>query len=1125
MPQGSSKKDPATDLRDALIKSLIEIPFMSALPDRRLLLQLVRRDVVNFPDVQEHNEVRIHVVQIVLACLGHPGGLRALTAALSTMAPDSPGTKRAVELIDTASLLSLLPESESKRIHDLLRRAETGPGEQGWWRAGAMESGVGVPVDATTLIVAFDRLAARPTGPGTEPSALALVRHVADRVTGSLAIELSHWAADQSDRLEIPDPSPPAVPPEPGGDRRVTGVAGTTPAVPDDPGDDTEVPEPSITPDSPDNSGESSVVYPAEEGIEPVRAGDSDSTSLRGDSAMPPVGTTPPLVRLPQVWGEIPQRNPNFTGREDLLRVIHDELNRSQETAVLPQALHGMGGVGKSQVAIEYVYRHSAEYDLIWWVPAEQEGQILASFTQLAQQLKLDVGPEVNTAVPAVRDALSTGRTPYKNWLLVFDNAEAPQSVKKFFPTVGSGKILVTSRDRDWTRFTRSVEVDVFTREESRDFLLGRELGLDGEDAERLADALGDLPLAIEQAAAWRATTGMPIEEYLDLLEQKRIDVLETSPSPDYPDSVAAAFELSLEKLREKNPAALQLLQICSFFAPEPISRDLFAGSPVAPISEELDPVLSDRFRLSRAIRDIQKYALAKIDHARDALQIHRLVQAVLVGRMTDEERVHMRRGAHTLLANGNPNNPSRPEEWRRYQGLRPHVAVSRAVESADPRVQDLVFGIVQFLYYWGDHPGSEQLAEEAHGWWAKTRGAFHPETLRLAKWLGWMRWVNGDFAGAKQLNQRTLDLYQEHIGDRDEGTLDAMYMVSIDLRTAGEFVAARDLDERILTIARQEFGRDDPATLIFAHSLGVSLRLTGEFKRAAELDEDTHRRRQMILGVHDEQTLNTLNALLIDRRELGHYLEAARRQDELYHQHLELFGNDKPSTLQAARYLAIARRKAGDHPGARALAQDTLDRYTRRYGPDYPRTIAMAVNYAVDLRHAGELDRSLAYTVDTFERYQRMFGANHLYTLSVRTNLAVVLRLMGDREEARQHDAAALAELERTLGPDHAVSLICATNLASDLYALGRFQEAYERDTDTLARSSRVLGDEHPSTLAVGVNLALDLRALGRANEGDKILADTMLRLRATLGDRHPATLNALQSLRADCDVDPTPI
>jgi hypothetical protein len=877
-----------------------------------------------------------------------------------------------------------------------------------------------------------------------------------------------------------------------------------------------------------DKSDEESVATTAGLGIVPdgdLLQADSSTTSLRGESAMPPVGTTPPSVKLPQVWGDVPQRNPNFTGREDLLKKIHEELMRTQETAVLPQALRGMGGVGKSQVAIEYVYRHSAEFDLVWWIPAEQEGQILASLTQLAQQLKLDVPPEANSAVPAVRDALSTGRTPYRNWLLIFDNAEAPQDVKKFFPTVGAGKILVTSRDLEWARFTRSAEVDVFTRQESCDFLLDRDLGLSDSDADDLAEALGDLPLAIEQAAAWRAATGMPVGQYLGLLEQKRIEVLETAPPADYPSSVAAAFQLSLNKLREINPAALQLLQICSFFAPEPISRDIFAGSPVAPIGPDLDPVLADSFRLSRAIRDIQRYALAKIDHRRNALQIHRLVQAVLIGRMSDNERALMRKGAHTLLANGNPNNPANPSEWRRYQALRPHVTVSRAVESPDPRVQDLVFGIVQFLHHWGDHTGSEQLAEEAYHCWKINRGETDPQTLRLAKWLGYTRWVNGKYTEARELNRRTLELYRESLGDEDEGTLDAMYMVVVDHRTSGDFHQAKELDERTFAVARKEFGADDPATLNYAHSLGVTLRLLGEFKRAAALDADNFKRRQIVLGPNEPTTLDSLNALLIDLREEGHYLEAAQRQEALYRQHVELFGHETPATLQAARYLAIALRKAGNHPRARELAKDTLTRYRRRYGEDYPQTIATAVNYAVDLRHAGEWEEAGLLSTATLDRYRRMFGERHAYTLAARTNLAIVLRLQGDVEAAHRHNSEAWHMLEATLGESHTVTLTCATNLASDLYSRGDFQQAYERDVDTLANSERSLGAEHPSTLAVGVNLALDLRALGRAKEGDRILADTMAKLRATLGDRHPATLNALQSVRADCDVDPMPL
>ena len=838
---------------------------------------------------------------------------------------------------------------------------------------------------------------------------------------------------------------------------------------------------------------------------------------------MPPVATsTGRTSGLPLVWGDVPQRNPSFTGREDLLALLHEELTRSRQTAVLPQALHGMGGVGKSQVAIEYVHRHSAEYDLIWWIPAEQPNQILDSLTRLAERLDLGAGPEANVAVPMVREALSTGGLPYERWLLVFDNAEAPDELQRYFPTGGAGKILVTSRDMDWARVTRVLEVDVFERPESIDFLRNRNPDLTHDEADRLAEALGDLPVAVEQAAAWRAATGMPVDEYLELLESKRIELLDASPSPDYRKSVAAAWQVSLDKLHDINPGALQLLQVCSFLAPEPINRALFASSPLALITPELDTLLSDTFRLSRAIRDVQRYALARIDHRTNTLQIHRLIQAVLIASLDEEEKTRLRRGAHTLLANSNPNKPESRADWPRYQALLPHVLVSDAVESPDPRVHELVFGVAKFLYYWGDHQGGQELVQRAFDCRVADRGESDPHTLTVGKWLGWMRWVNGDYSGARELNERLLELYRAGYGEEDEGTIDAMSVVSADLRASGEFKASRDLCERGHQISSRVFGDDDPTTLNCAHSLGVALRWTGQFIQAAELDQATYTRSAVVLGPASDRTLNTRNGLTVDLLELGRYIDGCRQQEDVYRQHVEAFGIENPSTLRAARTLAVARRKAGDHEGALALSRETLEKYSRRYGEAYPMTLAAAVNHAVDLRHAGNMDKALAVGENTIVAYERMFGPNHSLTLSARTNSAVVLRLQGDPEGALRHDDKTVALLTEALGADHPTTLTCATNLASDLAALGRVQEAYERDTDTLVRSERVLGVEHPSSLACGVNLALDLRALGREPEADRMQADAMARLRHVLGDRHPATLNALQSIRADCDVDP---
>lgn len=1118
MAQPSGRRDPATEFRYALIEILNEHQCTDALADRRLLINLIRSEARDLPELGERPQARLHIIEIVNVCHQHPGGLPALLSGLAIMAPDHNGTKRAQRLFETTSLAGLLPEPEIHRGTELLRRPELHRVDA--WRQIVEELAPQLHTGDATLPQAFEQLSLLHTGQHVEPPALALIGRLAEKLDGPIATALDRWRQDQLDRLWL----------------------STEQGVQAPQGDRTDVTEATATGQPPEEA-----VAPADDSARvAVHAGGLPRDILGDDlPLMPQMSESPPTVndgdvmasvastrgvadteRLPQVWGDVPPRNPHFTGREALLAKLHEDLRATRATAVLPQSLHGMGGVGKSQVAIEFVHRHRSDFDLVWWVPSEQPGLVLSSLTKLAERLRLDAGPEANTAVPAVKEALSTGQTPYTNWLLIFDNAEDLNEVRRFFPTGGAGKILVTSRNPEWAGVTRTLEVDVFPREESIQFLRTRTPELSDEDADRLAHALGDLPLAIEQAAAWRAATGMPVNDYLSLLEAKRIELLEDTVSPDYDKPVAAAWNMSLDKLEETNLAALQLLQVCSFFAPEPISRELFAGSPTASITPDLDSMLGDPIRLARAIRDIQRYALARFDHRNDTLQMHRLVQTVLVGRMDDSQRDVMRRGAHTLLASGDPLQPGRRSRWARYQGLLPHVQVARAVEATDPRVQDLVFRVVEFLYHWGDHEGCERLAAEAYGYRLEQFGESHPQTLRLAKYLGYIQWVLGKYDKSEPLQARTLQLYLQRVGDEDEGTLDAMTMVAASLRAKGDFVGARDQDERALTSSRRQFGPDDPATLVAAHNLGISLRLTGEFRRAAELDADTHQRRALVFGPDAEPTLRTLNGLVIDQREAGAYLGAHARQEEVYKQCLAAAGGERsPVVMLAARNLAVSRRKAGYHEGARTLAESTMERLRRRYGDNYPDTIAAAINLAVDLRHANEREEARELGESALDRYLKLFGPNHLHTLSAQANLAIVRRLLGDTRTAYETNKDTLDGLVDTVGADHPVTLTCATNLASDLFALGDPQGAYERDTDTLARSDRTLGPDHPSTLAIAVNLSLDLRELGREQAADKIHADAMGKYRRVLGDRHPATLNAREGLRADCDVDPMPI
>ncbi|MFJ9811377.1 FxSxx-COOH system tetratricopeptide repeat protein [Streptomyces sp. NPDC101158] len=856
------------------------------------------------------------------------------------------------------------------------------------------------------------------------------------------------------------------------------------------------------------------------------RPGTSDPTPPSGTPVPVPVAPQPGLPRsaVPVVWGNVPPNNPNFVGREDLLAQVREQLLTGDTSAVLPHALHGMGGVGKSQIAIEYVYRYASDYDVVWWIPSEQPTMILTALTELSQRMGLNVSSEANRAVPAVREALRRGE-PYGRWLLVFDNAENVEAVRPYFPTGGTGKILITSRNQEWDRVARTLSVDVFTREESKSLLRRRARDLSDEDADKLAEALGDLPLAIEQAAAWQAVTGMAVPDYLRLINEKIAELmLELVPSPDYPMSVAAAWDVSLRQLEQRNPAALQLLQVCSFFAPEPISRSLFNNSRSTTIAPELDDALRTPIKLGRAIREINVYALARIEHRHDTIQLHRLVQAVLVNRMSPQQQADMRHGAHLLLADANPNSPGSRELWPRYQALLPHVVVSRAVECESPWVRGLIRGMVEFLFVWGDHAGSAAMAREALEIWTEKFGEEDQQTLEMAKWLAFILRTLGEYQEAAAMMQRTADTYIRTMGEDDEGTLDALIQLCSGLRLRAEMARGLEINRSVYERSLRAFGEDDPAALRAAHSLGVGLRLMGLYKEARTYDTETARLRALNLGENHFDTLNTLSGLSIDIRESGDYLEGAAHQEDVYARYCLHFGEDTPASLGCARVLAVCRRRAGDHAGALALGESVWTKFVNRYGPDHPDAVACAANLVVDLRQDGQLRRSRELGEATVARYAAKLGDDHPYTLSARLNLGITLRHLDDLDASGQHLAAALPGLREKLGEAHILTLTAAIGTASQYAAEGRHAEALELDERTLEILTRDHGEDHPTTLACATNKVLDLRALGRDAEATALHIETLARFRGRLGESHPATVACANGRRADVDIAPVP-
>ena len=334
----------------------------------------------------------------------------------------------------------------------------------------------------------------------------------------------------------------------------------------------------------------------------------------------PPVGQTP-VPTLPPIWNVPHNRNPNFTGRDTLLAELRTALTSGQ-TAALTQAISGLGGVGKTQLAVEYAYRFAGEYSLVWWVPSEEPATLASVYADLAGALDLPEqgATEQMVMVEAVR--LWLGRNG--GWLLVFDNAPGPTEVSGYLPQGGGGHVLVTSRNPNWGSVASPLTVQVFEREHSVEFLLKRTGQSDGEAAKELADVLGDLPLALEQAGAYMEETGTSLSQYQALFQDRQRELLRRgASSQDYPDTVATTWEISFQRLPSE---AAVLLNLCAFLAPDDIPRNLLTeGAEHLP--DPLAATVMDPLAWGEAVAALRRYSLAEVGG--ETLSLHRLVQAV----------------------------------------------------------------------------------------------------------------------------------------------------------------------------------------------------------------------------------------------------------------------------------------------------------------------------------------------------------------------------------------------------------------------------------------------------------------------------------------------------------------
>lgn len=748
------------------------------------------------------------------------------------------------------------------------------------------------------------------------------------------------------------------------------------------------------------------------------------------------------------IWNVPARRNPFFTGREDILERLYELFHSDQTAELTPvQALSGLGGIGKTQMAIEYAHRHREEYQAVLWVKADTAETLCAEIADIASLLLLPERGEQNQqrVVAAVQRWLVT----HSDWLLILDNVKDLALVSNIV-TARGGHVLLTTCSQATGAYAQRLDLATMETEEAALFLLRRAkivgpgdaletaCEADQEAALEIGQLFDGLPLALDQAGAYIEETGCTISDYFDRYRRSRTGLLSRRGDlpTDHPESVSTTFALSFEKVERASPAAAELLRLCAFLDPDAIPEEMIreGACELGPI---LRPLAADPFELDAVIAELRRTSLLQRDAETKTLSIHRVVQVVLRSTMEQETQHLWTERAVRLMHRVFPSAPMF-ETWSRCQRYLPHALIcAHVILQKDILVLEaaqLLIRVGNYLVDRGWLQEAESLLQRALYIRERLLGPEHLDVAESLHSLGWLYAEQSRYREAEPFFQRVLSIREHLLGPEHLDVAESFHRLGDISFEQGHYKDAEPFFQRALDIRKHLLG---PEHLDVAESLDTLAK--------AYMEQGRYREAELLL----QRSVTTWEHWHPDH---------PRRGRALYH--------------LGQLYLLEGRYREAETLLQRVITSMEQVVHEPAYNLDDPRHL-----------HLKKSRYQEAETLVQREIIWRLGLGVHPYLAAMYNGLATLYTLQDRYVEAETLLQRALTIWE-PIACEHVWGADTLQGLAQCYTRQGKYTEAEPLFQRALAVRERWQGKDHPDTLAAAQDYAALLKKMQRQEE-----------------------------------------